>query len=312
MLHSHSLANYCRLCGEPYPRGYKNKKSKTDIQELVRDCYGIDVSNEDRDVYPEYVCLKCVAQMRRIEAAEGKKYINTTVSLFNWQAHDCEDNCEICDHFAKCKKGGRPKKCRKNRGRVAGETTSCTVTSVQAVASERLVAVPVDPSRISVSQVNPDSHLLCQLCQLVVNGPVQLKCEALACGECLVRLLHSKGPDACCPGCGDQITSVHLQKCPSVVVELLCNLRIKCAKGCHHCFPLQYLSTHEECCIPSVIPPTSRSTMSETTFGEVLGSPVDAPLSPDEQRVCTHLVKRALHESGNPSTLILKTGGQVC
>ena len=210
------------------------------------------------------------------------------------------------------KRVGGQRSAERTCGHIAGKTTSCTVTSVQAVASECFVAVPVDPSCISASQVDPDSPLVCQLCQLVVNDPVQLKCEALACGECLVGLLHSKGPDACCPGCGDQITSVHLQKCPSVVVELLCNLRIKCANGCHHCFPLQYLSTYEECCISSVIPPTSRSTLSETTFVEVLGSPVNAPLSPDEQRVCTHLVKQALHGSGNPSTLILKTGEQVC
>ena len=51
--------------------------------------------------------------------------------------------------------------------------------------------------------------------------------------------------------------------------------------------------------------------MSDATFGEVLASPLDAPLCPDEQRVCTHLVKRALQESADQSTLILRTGGQV-
>ena len=38
----------------------------------------------------------------------------------------------------------------------------------------------------------------------------------------------------------------------------------------------------------------------------------EPPLCPDEQRVCTHLVKRALQESADLSTLILRTGGQVC
>ena len=40
--------------------------------------------------------------------------------------------------------------------RIAGKTTSSTVTSVK-----RLLAVPVDPSCISVSEVHPDSHLFC-------------------------------------------------------------------------------------------------------------------------------------------------------
>ena len=52
--------------------------------------------------------------------------------------------------------------------------------------------------------------------------------------------------------------------------------------------------------------------MSDITLGEVLASPLDAPLCPDEQQVCTHFVKRALQESGDKSVLILRTGGQVC
>ena len=66
--------------------------------------YNIDVSREDSQVYPEHVCLKCFAQMRRVEAARGTKYINPAVVVFNWQPHT--DDCELCVHFAKCKKGG--------------------------------------------------------------------------------------------------------------------------------------------------------------------------------------------------------------
>ena len=55
-----------------------------------------------------------------------------------------------------------------------------------------------------------------------------------------------------------------------------------------------------------------KSTLSDITLGEVLASPLDALFCPDEQQVWTHLVKRALQESGDQSTLILRTGGQVC
>ena len=130
--HSENLANHCRICGTAFPRGCKDKKAKKDLQKLVKACYNIDASGEDHQVYPEYVCLKCLAQMRRIEAAKDTKYINPAVVLFNWQPHTDSD-CEICEHFAKYKKGGGPKKSRKNRGRVTGETTTQTVTSIQAV-----------------------------------------------------------------------------------------------------------------------------------------------------------------------------------
>lgn len=89
-----------------------------DIHTLVKSCYSIDVNLEDREVYPEYVRLKCFVQMRRIEAAKGTKYINDSVLVFNWQPHT--DGCETCKHFSKCKLGGRPKRSQKTRGHVSG------------------------------------------------------------------------------------------------------------------------------------------------------------------------------------------------
>ena len=232
--------------------------------------------------------------MCRIKAAKGTRYINPAVVLFDWQPHN----------------DWRPKKGRKNRGRVAGETTSQTVASVRGMAEECLVTAAVNPSRMSVSQVD-NSHLVCPLCRLVANGPVQLACERLACAECVVEMLLSKGPGACCPSCGAPATSAHFRKCPSMVVDLLVNLRVKCSEGCLLSFPLRQLTSHEEYCCSQYVSPPGRSAMSDATFGEVLASPLDAPLCPDEQQVCTHLVKRALQESADQSTLILRTGGQV-
>ena len=174
--------------------GARRRRAKGDIQTLVKACYNIDVSREDHEIYPEYVCLKCFVQMYRIKAAKGTRYINPTVNLFDWQPPN--DSCEVCEHFSKCMKGGRPKKSRKNRGRVAGETSSQTVASVRGMAEECLVTAAVNPSRVSVSQVD-DSHLVCPLCRLVANGPVQLACERLACAECVVEMLLSKGLTEC-------------------------------------------------------------------------------------------------------------------
>jgi len=306
--HNENLINYCRICGTQFHRGCKDKKAKRDIQKLVETCYNVDVSLEDDQIYPQYICMKCFAQMRRIEAAKGTKYINPSVVVFNWQPHT--DNCEICEHFTKCKVGGRPKKSRKNRGRMSGETTTQIVSFVREVAGECLLTTAVNPSRISVSQVD-HSHLVCPLCKLLVNGPVQLSCERLVCAECVIQMLQSKGPSASCPNCGAPAASAHFMKCPSMVAELLGNLRVKCDQGCYLSFPLRQLASHEEYCSMYVSPP-GKSTMSDITLGEVLASPLDAPLCPDEQQVCTHLVKHALQESGDQSTLILRTGGQVC
>ena len=163
--HSENLANHCRICGSPFPRGCKDMKAKGDIQILVKACYNIDVSRENHEIYPEHVCLKCFAQMCRIKTAKGRRYINPAVVLFDWQPHN--DSCEVCEHFSKC---GRPQK----------------------------------------------------------------KLEKLR--ACCRRDDISN----CCPSCG--VTSAHFRKCPSTVVDLLGNLRVKCSEGCHLSFPLHQLA----------------------------------------------------------------------
>jgi len=40
--------------------------------------------------------------------------------------------------------------------------------------------------------------------------------------------------------------SAHFMKCPSMVAELLGNLRVKCDQGCDLSLPLRQLASHEE------------------------------------------------------------------
>jgi hypothetical protein len=67
------------------------------------------------------------------------------------------------------------------------------------------------------------------------------------------------------------------------------------------------LEIHESSCDPntSFSPPQS---LLQLTLGEMLTAPLHEPLSPDEERVCTRLVKRA---TAGGEQLVLKTGGQV-
>ena len=113
------------------------------------------------------------------------------------------------------------------------------------------------------------SHLVCPLCKLLVNGPVQLSCKRLMFVECVIQMLHSKGPSASCPNCGAPAASAHVMKCPSMVAELLGNLRVKCDQGCYLSFPLRQLASHEEYCSVYVSPP-GKSTMSDIHLGKCL------------------------------------------
>ena len=143
--HIENLSNHCRICATAFPRGYKDKKDKRDIVDLVMKCYNTDVISEDELVYPQYICLKCYAQMCRIAEAKGNRYIHPSLTLYKWQPHT--SSCEVCQHFCQSKKGGWPRKGRKNRGRTAGETVSQTVANVQEVAGEKLVTVTLLKTR---------------------------------------------------------------------------------------------------------------------------------------------------------------------
>ena len=306
--HLCNLANHCRLCGTAFPRRCRDKKRKEDIADLVLACHHVDVTDEDEQVYPEYICYRCCSQMRTMSQSKGKKYTNPSVMLFEWLPH-CSD-CKVCHHFATSKKGGRPKKVTKNRGRPSGETTSQTVAHIRGIAGPSHVSAAVDPSYVHNPPIDC-SKLLCHLCHLVVNGPVQSVCEKVVCAGCLINSLMTSGPNTCCPSCNTPVSTVHFKKCQGMVCDVIASLQVKCRRGCHLSIPMEQLESHEESCGLTVSPQPPRSSRSDMTIRDMLAAPVDAPLCHDEKIACTHLVRRALQESKSPDTLVLKTGGQV-
>ena len=158
------------------------------------------------------------------------------------------DDCKICVHFAKCRKGGRPNKSQKKRD----DTSNC---DIHLICSWGVPRHSSDQSLYDFRLAGRPSHVVCPLCNLVMNRPVQLTYERLVCAECIIQMLLSKGPSACYPSCGAPATSVHFGKCPSVVADLFGNLGVKYGQGCLLSFPLRQLANHEECCTPYVSPP---------------------------------------------------------
>lgn len=71
---------------------------------------------------------------------------------------------------------GWPKRTKKNRSCPSGETASQTVEHIQASAGPSHVSAAVDPSYVHNPTIKC-SKLLCPLCHLVINGPVQSVCE---------------------------------------------------------------------------------------------------------------------------------------
>ena len=212
-----------------------------------------------------------------------------------WSPHT--DSCFLCH----AKSGvGRPAKSTKNRGRPPGETTNTIIAHIRESAAPS-VAMSVDTARICSSQVNP-SHLTCAMCQCIADAPVVLACGPLACCKCLIELLLSDGPATHCPGCNTDLSSNHIEKCTDMTMEVLINSKVEC----HQPVPLRDVVQHETACGDGVA--QLRHTAHDVTLEAVIKSPLESPLSPDEEVACTRLVKRAMRGG---KQLVLKTGGQV-
>ena len=305
--HTKELTNHCRICGQRFTRKCEriNKLRDKQIEELIQLTYNIEVYKDKENIHPQQVCLGCYVRMQRIKAATNKRHIQPSVPAFDWKAHS-DNGCEVCMHFQNLKRGGRPKRERKFRGRPEGETPSEIVDTIKERAAEEL-SRSITPSRVVAAQVDT-SLLVCPICERVVSAPVQLSCDNVACCDCLEQLLITHGKDSRCPCCNDSVDSTHISKCSKVTCSVIQHLRVKCARGCGLSIMLKDLQVHERSCDPntSSAPPQS---LLQLTLGEMLTTPLNEPLSPDEEKVCTRLVKRA---TSRGEQLVLKTGGQVC
>jgi hypothetical protein len=239
-----------------------------------------------------------------MKAGMNKRHIQTNVPAFTWEPHS-DEGCNVCMHFNNSKRGGRLKKERRCRGRPEGEKSSAIIDSIIENAGTEL-SHGIAPNRVMAAQVDT-SFLVCPICTNIVCAPVQLRCDNVACRDCMTQHLIAHGKDSRCPCCNVVLDIAHVSQCSKVTRSVIEHLRVKCVKGCRLPILMKDLEIHESSCDPntSFSPPQS---LLQLTLGEMLTAPLHEPLSPDEERVCTRLVKRA---TAGGEQLVLKTGGQV-
>ena len=143
------------------------------------------------------------------------------------------------------------------------------------------------------------------MCQAIVDRPVQLHCDHLACVPCIREQIVCHGP--ICLGCQLKLDSSHFSKCTSLVQKVIGSLRINCKYGCRYLVTFDSLQQHEATCRELPHDNLPRWSHTEATIGEVLEVPLSQPLSADEEALCSRLVRR----SARDGKLVITTGGQV-
>ena len=287
------------MCGKRFGREARQENKE---KELFATCFNVNTDDDDADVHPPRVCYACISKMRRIKATkDGSGFIRARPTLFEWTPHT--DSCCVCAHFNSTLRGGRPKK-QHPVGRQSGEPIPTSIETLTSVAGPSLA------KSISLSHLMATSnHLREEVVRIVrhsiVDEPVQLHCDHLACVPCLKQHIASHGP--ICPGCPDKLDSTHFSKCTSLVQKVIGSLQVKCKYECRYIVTLESLLQHEESCRELPHDSLPRWSLTEATMREILEAPLSLPLSADEEILCSRLVRR----SAKDGKLIISTGGQV-
>ena len=91
--HQKVLETLCRICGGNIvlQHGYRTAKSVLDFCETIAICYGVNVADEDKNVFPKFLCTKCHQKIRRLQKKSGKSDMCAVATFYQ---HN--DNCNIC------------------------------------------------------------------------------------------------------------------------------------------------------------------------------------------------------------------------
>ncbi len=345
--HFSALAGLCRVCGKLLTTQKLTYDCKDHSNDLCH-TFGINISNDKAEIHPPKVCYDCYRSMKRHLKLDqkGREY-NHATQVMQWQEHS--DECQTCELFTKSRRGGRPKKSRKNRGRpTSDETTRAALRNhIRAVAAPKcIVEVPLSPSRF-VSVVGLKT-LVCVLCSNVIDEGVETHCNHLVCAPCFCTYLSSiEAGVPSCPACSTQLSGISdVHPVPPVVQDIVMELQVHCdnfSVGCPAVISLRHLSEHVAQCHPPYTwpqsqsstkevlpvssssslpttpprPPTSQTqTLTPSKISAILDRPMETPLSEPEKKAVTHLVKCAIGTNpsaggGTTQVLELPTGGQV-
>ena len=201
-LHEQALGNLCRVCGNNLHKARVSFKCADYVPELIQ-TFSIDVSTENPKIHPTLFCHACYMVTKREQKAdqEKKPFLRST-EVFQWNLHS-EGSCSVCTQLVSVRKGGRPRKQTKNRGRpnVTGHCGQYTlIDHINKCSSPPFYNRPDTlefhscPPSIQLSVT--DIH--CVICTNILNRPVSLSCACvLVCSTCLTQWIQILKSNRC-------------------------------------------------------------------------------------------------------------------
>lgn len=309
------LQDRCRVCAGRLARHKVSYDCHTDSSKSKLQAIGVTVTEDRKEIHPPRFCYGCFTVCTKKQKAikEGRDY-TPRLTKFDWGEHEGE---AIPDQL---KKVGR-----KAKKTPVGRPSHTTMDLVHHIKRAAPQSVTLDREmREMLSQLpSTEESLKCHLCTLVLDRPVQLTtCNALVCMDCCVSHVF-KNSDFVCPcGAGHLLSRITIIPAPSVVLAVLNKMEVTC-KNCgkligagtqvNHCTmsihynppPSPPVKYNDHVC--TIDPPVE----SMQSVAEVVAKSLTDPLSHQEDKLVTSLVRRKLAQTSEEGVLQLKTGGQV-
>lgn len=296
--HQSELHKYCRVCAKKI-KGHKHKCSSSDS---LLEPFGVDVANDNIEIHPLYYCHSCHGIAKRLES--GKAGTESILQGYIWSVH-VEGHCEVCNTLSPLRKGGRPKKDTKKRGRPTKESNKGIANAIIRNAPKSWRASqPLCLPRFLPPATNLSlADFQCVLCHCIVDQPVETPCRKLICATCISeRVRGADLSDMPCPCCklSHKITSSTFPPASEVVLKVLEALLLNCDKPlCTAVVGLKHLKDHVDSGCQNVATTFSPSKL---TIGQILSRPLQSPPTVVEQKAAANVVQRLMRTSCAPAT----------
>ena len=312
MDHESWLLSSCRVCAGRLGR-YKVSYDCHSTENQARlQSIGVSVEDDSKEVHPQQFCHGCYnICIRTISANKNGKQYAPKLVKYQWEGHSEECACQ------KNKRGRIPKK--KSPGRpsdlLLDFISSITAQSPTSFFHSRQL-------REKLSLTPPSEDLICPVCHLVLDRPILIvTCSQMVCLACCVDYAYQHS-DRLCPCCSPSHTLDHsvVIPAPPAVIRLLRSLEVTCERcqrsvtaGIHTYVNISVQYNHPP---PFLVDFTGHVCAEDVnlpvaSLDDVTAKPITEPLSHEEDRLVTSLVRRKLAQGLEDGLLQLKTGGQV-
>ena len=346
--HIRYLQEVCRVGGKKFSSCTQSTQYSVEIYKSeLMSVHKIDISKDDPEVHPQYICILCERALKRTRT-HAKFSGGGCSPVVDWQPHN-RINCSFCaNHTTKAR--GRPVRAKPNptlRGSCDVSSTlalstsqatspTCTTSQATVTAPESTNIAPPQASMVGMDiqadQVLAqacgvqragielkaerfiDQHVaeICKLCENVVDNAIEAACcEELFCGNCICTWLSKHNT---CPVCDKEMIASQLCRPGRVLCRVLSNRSIRCdfykpaLDGCPMVVPIQHLQNHVKECAFNPDEPAKQQPIRAVRPSSTVAEVTTASPSKLQGNVAGSLIARLVSARAQDGKLEVKMG----